>query len=112
MSIGLRMQARHIRVKCRLRMLKSKETIYKKDFVNPPSNYQLTVDTSGGTVTSAELLKKVFTNAKLSVGTSAGLVTRKAEDRIAKVTVEIYYEDETVFNEENRIVMVQTSKGV
>lgn len=86
--------------------------ILQKDSVNPPSNYQLTVDTSGGTVTSAELLKKVFTNAKLSVGTSAGLVTRKAEDRIAKVTVEIYYEDETVFNEENRIVMVQTSKGV
>ncbi len=63
-------------------------------------------------MTSAELLKKVFTNAKLAVGTSAGLVTRKAEARIAKVTVEIYYEDETVFNEENRIVMVQTSKGV
>ncbi len=86
--------------------------ILQKDSVNPPSNYQLTVDTSGGTVTSAELLKKVFTNAKLAVGTSAGLVTRKAEARIAKVTVEIYYEDETVFNEENRIVMVQTSKGV
>lgn len=85
--------------------------ILQKASVNPPSNYQLKV-TSGGTGASAELLKKVFTNAKLSVGVSVGLVTRKAEARIAKVTVEIYYADESVFNEENRIVMVQTSKGV
>lgn len=86
--------------------------ILQKDSVTPPSNYHLTVNTSGGTVTSAELIKKVFTNAKLSVGASGALITREAETRIAKVTVEIYYEDETVFNEENRIVMVQTSKGV
>ncbi len=57
----------------------------------------------------------VFTNVTASgklAGGANSLVTRKTEARIAKVTVEIYYEDETVFNEENRIVMVQTSKGV
>lgn len=57
----------------------------------------------------------VFTNVTASGNLAGGansLVTRKAEARIAKVTVEIYYADESVFNEENRIVMVQTSKGV
>lgn len=86
--------------------------ILQQDSATPPSGYHLKVDTSGGTATAAALLNKVFTNAHLSAGASGTLITREAENRIAKVTVEIYYKDETVFNEENRIVMVQTSKGV
>lgn len=71
-----------------------------------PKDYKL--DLTGETV-------NVFTNVTASgklAGGANSLVTRKTEARIAKVTVEIYYADETVFNEENRIVMVQTSKGV
>lgn len=73
-----------------------------------PKDYKLDLKTQGEMV-------NVFTNVTASGNLAGGvnsLVTRKAEARIAKVTVEIYYADESVFNEENRIVMVQTSKGV
>lgn len=86
--------------------------ILQKSSVTPPADYKLKILAGGGTLSSADLVKKVYTNMTLSSGVSDNLITRKAETRIAKVTVEIYNENETVFNEENRIVMVQTSKGV
>lgn len=74
--------------------------ILQKDEVTPPAKYRLNF-------TSPSL--KLHTNANPALDE---LITHKAEDRIAMVTVEIYHKDELYFNEENRIVMVQTSKGV
>lgn len=66
--------------------------------------------TSEGNSASPDLKDKVYNNAKLASG-SDSLIRHEAKDRIAMITVEIYYADEKDFNEENRIVMVQTSKG-
>lgn len=82
--------------------------VLQKDVVTPPSDYRLGL-TSGGNTPSADLKDKLYTNAN---PTSDMLITHKTANRIAMVTVEVYDKDETVFDEENRIVVVQTSKGV
>lgn len=84
--------------------------VLQQDTVIPPIGYRLDI-TSGGNPASVELKNKVYNNANPLLGGSDGLITHKAKDRIATVTVDIYYADETEFKEENRIVTVQTSKG-
>lgn len=74
-----------------------------------PPPYKLEI-TSGGSAASVDLKNKVYNNAN-KLGGSDNLIVHKPKDRIAMITVEIYYADETDFKEENRIVMVQTSKG-
>ena len=83
--------------------------LQKDDAITVPSDYQLSI-TSGGNVPSGDLKNKVYTNANVIDGKD-NLITYKKQDRIARVTVEIYHEDETEFNEENRIVKMETSKG-
>lgn len=85
-------------------------TVLQNDTVTPPDHYKLEI-TSGGSPASVDLKNKVYNNANKLEGGSDGLIRHIAKDRIAMITVEIYDVDETVFNEENRIVMVQTSKG-
>lgn len=75
-----------------------------------PPPYKLEI-TSGGSAASVDLKNKVYNNANKLGGGSDNLIVHKPKDRIAMITVEIYYADETDFKEENRIVMVQTSKG-
>lgn len=82
--------------------------VMQKDVVTPPVNYRLDL-TSDGNTASTDLKNKLYTNASSA---SDKLITHKAENRIALVSIEIYDKDETDFIEENRIVMVQTSKGV
>lgn len=84
--------------------------VLQQDVVTPPSGYHLEI-TSEGSPASVNLKDKVYCNAGVAGGSSDGLVTHKQKDRIATVTVEVYYGDETDFNEDNRIVKVQTSKG-
>lgn len=74
----------------------------------PPCKLEIT---SGGSAASAVLKDKVYNNANQLDSGSDNLIVHKPKDRIAMITVEIYYADETDFIEENRIVMVQTSKG-
>ena len=83
--------------------------LQQEEAVTPPYGYHLEI-TSGGNPTDA-LKNKVYCNTEGSAGSSEGLIIHKPKDRIATITVEVYYEDETDFNEENRIVKVQTSKG-
>ena len=82
--------------------------VMQKDTVVPPAGYRLDL-TSGGNPVSADLKKKWYTNAN---PVSDVLITHKQMNRIAMVTVEIYDISETDFSEKNRIVMLQTSKGV
>lgn len=74
--------------------------VLQKDGVTPPAEYRLNF-------TSPSV--KLYTNANPALD---GLITHKTTNRIAMVTVEIFNKGELYFNEENRIVMVQTSKGV
>lgn len=84
--------------------------ILQKDTVTPPNGYHLEL-TSAGSPASVELKNKVYNNANKLGDGSDGLITHKQKDRIAMITVEIYDADETNFSEQNRIVMLQTSKG-
>lgn len=84
--------------------------LQKDDDITPPVTYKLEIE-SGGGAPSVDLSNKVYSNARKFVSGLDGLIVHKPKDRIAMITVEIYYADETDFKEENRIVMVQTSKG-
>ena len=84
--------------------------LQQEETVTPPYGYHLEI-TSAGNPTTDVLKNKVYCNTEGSAGSSDGLIIHKPKDRIATVTVEVYYEDETDFNEENRIIRVQTSKG-
>lgn len=84
--------------------------VLQKDTVEPPGTYELEI-TSNGSPASVGLKNKVYNNANKIGSGSDGLIEHKPGDRIAMVTVEIYDADETDFKEENRIVMMQTSKG-
>lgn len=84
--------------------------LQQDDAVTPPYGYHLEI-TSAGAPASVDLKNKVYHNTDVFTGGSDKLIVHQPKDRIATVTVEVYYEDETDLNEENRIVRVQTSKG-
>lgn len=84
--------------------------VLQKEAVNPPANYHLDI-ISGGNPAPVGLKNKVYSNANQLPGSSDNFISHKAENRIAMITVDVYFADETAFNEENRLVSLQTSKG-
>lgn len=73
-----------------------------------PTGYSLSISGSGNYMQPTYLSNGISSS---TVSVETDIVTHEKEKRIALVTVDIYYEEETVFNEENRLARIQTSKG-
>lgn len=84
--------------------------LQQDETITPPADYRLEI-ASDGNPAAVGLKNKVFDNVNQSPEGSDGFITHKETNRIASVTVEIFRADETDWKEENRLIVVETSKG-
>ncbi len=82
--------------------------VAQKGSITKPIGYSLSISGSGNYMQPTYLTNG---NPSSTLSVKKEIVTHKKEKRIALVTVDIYYQEETVFIEENRLARIQTSKG-